>query len=184
MRHNKRNWNNTDISTPIIKIVESADVSSRYPYQYFLTLTMDAIAQSKMNAQMDFLDMSIRNLWIVKIRRYFVKLAKSSRCEILYIPVIDYATSFHAVVLATHSISADEFFSNWTHTRSTTIKQADGQIRRFKDVSMYRPEGNALAYMYDHHLPLPAEHVVSRRAHKYMKKDELVKEINQMIKAL
>jgi hypothetical protein len=182
MRSNNHIYSNTHISHPIKHLIEAKDSEDRYPYRYFLTMTADEPSQQKIMAQSVLHDVSLKSLWTTRIRRYFVEVAKNERCELIYVPVSDCSSHFHAVVLSSAPITSERFFNLWKWASRTTMKQRSGNIVRFKDVSIYNPMRNAVSYMYDHHTALDCEHITSRRAFAGMSKDALVPRLNLLLR--
>lgn len=175
-------WKNTDLSQSIYEIIESHNAYARFPYRYFVFGSLSSDDDSPIRAKAIQLDKRDDEQWAIELRRYYVKVAKQSHCELVHVSVGDCATHFHSLVMASAPIKAKVLMEAWPYCDGRTIKSGSRKGERRKEVRTYLPELNGLAYMYDHHTPFQAEHITSRRVWRGWKEDAAVSAINSCLK--
>lgn len=176
-------WKNTDLSNPIYELIESSNAYARFPHRYFIFGSAD---DNRIRAKAEWLDKRDDEMWAIELRRYYVKVAKQSHCELVHVSVGDTATHFHSVVMSSVSLTAKTFLDAWPYCDARVIRSGphfrEGKVKRKKEVRVYDPALNGVAYCYDHHIPFEAEHIVSRRVWSGWKEDGVVTTINALLK--
>jgi hypothetical protein len=172
-------WKNTDLSNPIYEVIESSNAYARFPYRYFVFGSAD---DKIIRAKAITLDKRDEEMWSIELRRYYVRVAKRSHCELVHISVGDCFNHFHSIVMSSAPIKGEDFMKSWSYCDMKLVRSGTHKGRRKKEVRVYDPTMNGVAYCYDHHHPFQAEHITSRRVWSGWKQDVSVSTINTLLK--